>query len=497
MFRPTDRKEWGTAQMADATLAQEGLSDDVAYPIDEVEGEIPSALVGTLLRNGPGLTTSGRDQLAMLDAHGAVAGVSFEGGRALFRSRLVQTEILLAERAAGRMLKRRAFTNLPSRWKNLFNIDFRDSCNHDAFAFDGKVYGSDTFGWYALDGRTLETLGAERLGGVVKGDLQTSPMPRIDPRTGRLICYTLQPGKISPDVLTFRELGRGLKLEHTVAWRMPGKGNLVHDLSFSEHYYVVIRFGQLSPPRVLGGGAPLWGCVDFDGERTPRLFAIPRDGALERVVDVPLDNQLAFHIFNAFERDGKLFVDTTSLPSRIDFSATYPAALLERYALRVRETPPARIQRHVIDLASGKIESKVVSDVIGEAPEIDERRHGSPHRFGYVAARTEPADETDPNAYFFFHGIAKIDFETGQSWSWSAGARAFCSPPAFVPLSGDAAEDEGWLLTWILDCAAGRTDVAILDARDLAAGPIARLHLRHRLGSVSHTRFESAIRLLA
>ena len=46
--------------------------------------------------------------------------------------------------------------------------------------------------------------------------------------------------------------------------------------------------------------------------------------------------------------------------------------------------------------------------------------------------------------------------------------------------AGDA-EGEGWLLTYAWDRARGASDLLVLDALDLAAGPVARVHLPVRV----------------
>lgn len=86
---------------------------------------------------------------------------------------------------------------------------------------------------------------------------------------------------------------------------------------------------------------------------------------------------------------------------------------------------------------------------------------------------------------------------TGESGSessakverWSPGRDSFAQEPVFVPRlgsckgqdrnSGNAArrEDDGWLLAPVLRSATMTTDLVILDAADLAAGPVATIHL--------------------
>ena len=51
----------------------------------------------------------------------------------------------------------------------------------------------------------------------------------------------------------------------------------------------------------------------------------------------------------------------------------------------------------------------------------------------------------------------------------------------FAPDPTGTAEDDGWLLSCTYDRADGRSDLVILDARDVAAGPIATVHAPRRM----------------
>jgi carotenoid cleavage oxygenase len=53
--------------------------------------------------------------------------------------------------------------------------------------------------------------------------------------------------------------------------------------------------------------------------------------------------------------------------------------------------------------------------------------------------------------------------------------------PAFVPRPGTQAEDDGWILSVVHDATTDRGELVVLDAADLNAAPIARVHLPRRV----------------
>ena len=50
-----------------------------------------------------------------------------------------------------------------------------------------------------------------------------------------------------------------------------------------------------------------------------------------------------------------------------------------------------------------------------------------------------------------------------------------------MPRPGGQAEDDGWVLTMVYNSSTERTELAILDARRLPEGPVARICLPHHI----------------
>ena len=65
--------------------------------------------------------------------------------------------------------------------------------------------------------------------------------------------------------------------------------------------------------------------------------------------------------------------------------------------------------------------------------------------------------------------------------SCDLGAGRVPGEPVFVPAHPEAAEDEGWILTYVYDGARDASDLVVIDAAALEAGPIAAVHLPVRV----------------
>ncbi|MBD3558389.1 carotenoid oxygenase family protein, partial [Planktothrix sp. FACHB-1355] len=96
----------------------ESLKQEFDYWIDDVEGEIPQELQGTLFRNGPGLfDRNGQRVHHPFDGDGMICSIAFQNGRAYFRNRYVRTQGFVEEEKAGKFLYRGVFgTQKPGGW---------------------------------------------------------------------------------------------------------------------------------------------------------------------------------------------------------------------------------------------------------------------------------------------------------------------------------------------------------------------------------------------
>ena len=108
-------------------------------------------------------------------------------------------------------------------------------------------------------------------------------------------------------------------------------------------------------------------------------------------------------------------------------------------------------------------------------PMIDARRQGMEHRIDYGLHLRGGSDHypTHPN------GIIKHDRLRDETEIWSYGDTHQPDEALFVA-AGDA-EDAGWLLTMVYDRAENRSEVHILDASDIARGPVARVTMPRRV----------------
>lgn len=260
-------------------------------------------------------------------------------------------------------------------------------------------------------------------------------------------------------------------------------------------------FEQPAPihlPTVLAGREMAFRAFRWAVGKTPVATIVPRDRSSGRsalALPMPAGITSLFHIANVFEEGDKLIMDAVASYGPPEASASFPRRLREELGIALAPDYEAALIRCVIDLVARSVEVKAIPGGRGELPTIHRGYSGRPHRHVYLLSPGSDGREPAPNMPLWFHEIARVDVETGERQAWHAGPASFCSEPAFAPRVGSTAEDDGYVLTWVLDAQRGQTDVVILDARALGAGLVARLHLGCHLPAASHSRFEPELQL--
>jgi all-trans-8'-apo-beta-carotenal 15,15'-oxygenase len=87
-----------------------------------------------------------------------------------------------------------------------------------------------------------------------------------------------------------------------------------------------------------------------------------------------------------------------------------------------------------------------------------------------------------------FNAIQKIDHQTGELKVHDFGEGRFTSEANFIPIDENGAEDEGYLISIVYNHARKKSEVVILDARDMQR-ELAVIPLNHHVPFGFHGGF--------
>ncbi|MDB9528849.1 carotenoid oxygenase family protein [Oscillatoria sp. CS-180] len=462
--------------------------EEYAYWIDDIEGEIPTALEGTLFRNGPGLLDIGGHPIRHpFDGDGMISSIAFKDGKAYYRNRFVRTEGYVAEQEAGKPLYRGVFgtQKIGGLWANMFDLRLKNIANTHIIYWGHKLLAL----WEAaephrLDPETLETIGLDYLDGLLQPGDAFAAHPKIDPgnpdqgQEPRLVNFSIKTGLSS--TITIHEFdisGNCVKSYHR---SVPGFA-FMHDFVVTPNYVVFFQNPvSFNPfPFVLGmKGAGE--CIQLNPKAATKIIVIPRNGETPvQFIDAPAG--FVFHHANAFEQAGKVFVDSIvyqGFPT-LDEGTTYQDVDFSK-------VPEGQLWRFTLDLDTEAVDdaSCLISRCC-EFPTLHPQQVGQPYRYLYIGAAHRPSGNAPLQA------LLKKDFETGEEHVWSEAPRGFMGEPIFVPRPDGTVEDDGWVLCLTYNAARQCSDLIILDAKNIQNGPIARLKLKHHVPYGLHGSFTS------
>jgi all-trans-8'-apo-beta-carotenal 15,15'-oxygenase len=459
------------------------LPQEHDYWLDEIAGEIPHELNGTLFRNGPGLLDiNGQRIHHPFDGDGMVCAITFQDGRVHFRNRFVRTQGYLEEQQAGKILYRGVFgTQKSGGWlANAFDLRLKNIANTNVIYWGGKLLAL----WEAaqphrLDPQTLETIGLDDLEGALQPGDSFSAHPRIDPacslEEGKpcLVNFAVKTGLSS--TLTIRELNGSGKVVRQHAHTIPGFA-FMHDFAITPNYCIFFQAPvRFSPIPYLLGWKGAGQCLQVRQDQPTQLILIPRHGD-GSVRIIPVEAGFVFHHVNAFEQAGSLYVDSlcyASLP-KIDPDQDY-------LHVKFSALDPAQLYRFQVNLLTGAVDRQLIAPRCCEFPTLHPNLVGHTYRYAYLAAAHAPTGNAPLQA------ILKHDWQTGERYLWSAAPRGFVGEPVFVPRPNGSAEDDGWVLVLVFNAERERSEVVILDARTLDVA--ARLELKHHVPYGLHGHF--------
>jgi carotenoid cleavage dioxygenase len=410
----------------------------------KVTGSIPRELNGVLARIGPNPMQVANPALYhWFMGDGMVHGLRLEDGAARwYRNRWIgQDNVRRAQKKAPLPGPRRGpaptvNTNIIGHAGQLWALVEAGAC---PVALDGELE-SQRHGLFASD--------------LKQG---FSAHPHLDPATGELhaICYD----GFDRSHLYHRVIDRSGALTRNVAIKVK-HGPMVHDCALTQSSVVVLDLPVTFSIKAALGGSSL--PYEWNPKHAARVGLLPRHGEGRDVRWFDIEPCFVFHTCNAFDlEDGSAVVDVVVHGRMFDRSRQGP------------EDQVVTFERWTLNAHSGRVEREVLSRERQEFPRFDERLTGRAYRYAYAVG----VNIANPSA----NALYRHDLTTGTTLAHHYGPRQLSGEVVFVPRHAGAAEEEGWLLSFVHDLDGGPGRVVILDAQDLAGPPQAVIEMPVRV----------------
>lgn len=428
-----------------------------------VHGAVPEWLTGTLVRNGPGTFQVGEqtyrhwfDGLAMLHKF------SFGGGRVAYANKYLESKSYQSAKESGRISYSEFATDpcrdLFARVMSVFSPQITDSAKVNVAKIAERYMAlAETPIQVEFDLETLKSVGVFNYEERIVGQM-TTVHPQFDFESGDIYNVVTHYHALSRYNL-YRIGGSGAADQ--VGSVPVFKPSYMHSFGMSQNYIILAEF----PLVVNAIDLLLWlkpYIENFKWEpKRGTPFTIVNRHTGQVAGRFESDPFFAFHHVNAFERGDELIVDMVAY----DDASIIQSYYLNRLKDSSNELPFGTLRRYRLPLSqkNGRVQEEILSEVCMELPRFDYERLNMDGSYRYVyACGINPAQRQG-----FYNQIVKLDIETRRTWNWYQPG---CYPgePVFVGRPGRSREDDGVLLSVVLDSSRGTSFLLVLDAASFA-----------------------------
>jgi len=473
--------------MAVATLAPavpyaqgfQTLEEETTIGALPLSGELPPWLSGSLLRTGPAKFEVGDqaynhwfDGLTMLHRF------TFGDGDVSYGNRFLRGKTWDRAQRTGK-IPYPEFATDPcrstfKRMQTLFaGPEFGDNANVNVVKL-GERFLTMTESPISVqfDPETLEAAGVP----FQPPGMLTTAHPHLDRATGGMLNYAAKLGPRSS--YRFFHLGPDDSEPEVIAEISVKHPGYVHSFGLTEKHIVFAEFPWVVRPLDLAlKGRPYAENFRWEPERGTRFFLIDR--ATGRASEpITTDAFFAFHHLNAYEEpDGTIVADIQVYPD---------ASLVEDlYLDNLRaggRVAPGELRRFRIDPHTGSVEHERLIDVPFELGRINYGHNNErPYRYAWGASAAPGGGWLDR--------IVKADLDQRTTITWREDGY-WPGEPVFVTRPGGKAEDDGVVLSVVLDAERGGSSLLVLDAADLSE--LARAEVPHHIPFSFHGQFARA-----
>lgn len=452
---------------------------DLSLPI---KGTLPSWLSGTLLRVGPGKFEINEGHAHhWLDGFAMVHRFAITDGSVCYSNKLLKSDyyknaVKTGVLEAPRPNKGKSFL---SRCASAFTTpkEIYDNANVNIVSYGNQCVAlTETPAPLAFDPQTLKTIKSLTFQDTLGGHFCCAH-PHFDKATNQWINFFITYGNTSSyTIYTMKKDSMKRKLLTTIDVDYPA---YMHSFAVTQKYIILTESPfVLNPIDLLFGDKSFLGYFTWKPENGTRFIVVDKETG-EHIGDYITDAFFAFHHVNAFDDNDTITLDIPIYPD---------TAILGSYSFKNMcdpdgQFPHTKLERFIINLDQEEVKSITLNAQDIEMPRINEQCCTKQYHYVYGVSRS---DDDSP----FANSITKVDVHTNVVTTWQQ-KNCYPSEPIFVARPDAKTEDDGILLSVVLDVQHSNSFLLLLDAKNMEE--IARASTPHHIPFTIHGTFYQTI----
>lgn len=450
----------------------DSLTDEVRLDRLPVRGTLPPWLTGSLIRTGPALWDLPEQTMRhWFDGLAMLHRFSFADQSVSYANRFLETRAYRAARERGRLSYSEFATDpcrsLFQRVTAMFSPSLTDNANVSLVKLGERfVAMTETPLPVQFD---ADTLAAAGLAYRAPGQISTAH-PHMDRGDRGMLNYAAQLGPRSS--YRFFHVAPGSDAPEVIAQTPVREPAYMHSFGLTERWLVLMEFPLVVNPLKLAlSGRPYIENYRWKPELGTRIQLLSRTGG-QNPAPIQTEARFGFHHVNSYEDGQDVVVDV----------CTYPDAGIveDLYLERLRAGKPvtgATLERFRLSPSSGEVTVERLLDESIELPRINYGRcNERPYRYVWGVGA----------AGGWLDRIVKGDVVNRSAQVWQEEG-TFPGEPVFVAAPEAREEDEGILLSVVLDGRSGTSFLLVLDAATMEE--LARAEVPHPIPFGFHGAF--------
>lgn len=457
-------------------LGFKSLTQEIADQKLKVQGTIPAWLHGSFISIGPAIFEIGSTRAShWLDGIGMTYLFNIDGQSITYTNKLVESGYCKECLSKGK-LRGSTPEQKKSTWAKLTSAvssaprPIYDNANINVACFNKELVAlTETPYPICLDTTTMQTTGGFSFDDKLEAQF-TSAHPLFDPTTQQWYGVGIHYAHNSNYIIY--KMGKDSSRRTVVATIPAAYPTYIHSFAMTEHYIIITETPFTVSPYDL---------LLSDSSFIDNFSWKPKNGTNFIVVDKKTGKKVGsyktkafftLHHVNAYEEDGKVIVDLIAYKNPAIIKAFAYENLCNPHTIM----PVANLKRFTINLNDGSVKPYKMCPHNLELPNINPQTLMHKHQYIYFTSSERG----------FAQHIIKLDLHTKHHQQWYAQG-SYTTEAVFVPRPGAKDEDDGLVISLILDAIEKKSFLLILDAKNLKE--LARAYVPHAIPFTVHSKF--------